>query len=142
MSSTPHRYFGQGYPFGNTLKSYFDTKYDLDILRSSIINIVFTIYGERVMLPNFGSSIPETPFAQNDELTASIVRSDLTTAVTFWDPRIEVVSVSVSTDPSDPKLLAASVTYRDVNQPQTVDSFAFTLGPSYDYSNQFEGPLQ
>ena len=125
------RYNGMAYPFGNTLKSYFSPKSDRDILRSSIINILFTNFYERVAFYNFGSELPRMPFSMMDEITEQELRDILVSTVPMWDPRIQVVDVSVIANEQDPKLLHASVVYRDVNDPTSESSVQFPLTAEY-----------
>lgn len=137
--SRGNRYTGMAYPFGPTLKEYFSAKNDRDILRTSIVNCIFTMFGERVMLGEFGSDIQNIPFAMNDEVTANDVRDIVQGTIERWDPRIEVIDLSISQNAQDGKQLDCVVIYRDKNDPIIQDNFSFPLGEAYTPITTFLG---
>ena len=119
-------YRGMAFPFGPTLDSYFDTKGDRDILRTSIQMILLTRIKERVMLPGFGSPLPEAVFEPGDEQLDQALEGIVRDNVTFWDRRLEVLDASV-TDTPDGNGKVVSVIYRDLATPDVEDRFSFTI---------------
>ena len=119
-------YRGMAFPFGQTLASYFDPKEDRDILRTSIQMILMTRIKERVMLPGFGSPIHEAAFEPGDETLDGNLEGIVRDNVTFWDKRLEVLSVSVLDDATG-NTKNVSVVYRDLAVPDTQDRFTFTI---------------
>ena len=69
--------------------------YEQDI-RQSILIILETAPGERVMRPNFGCGIHELVFAVVDGTTLQRVRSTVEEALRRCEARIDVVAVNVS----------------------------------------------
>ena len=57
--------------------------------------ILATSPGERVMRPRFGSDLAEAVFADNSATTAVRVEEYVREALTFWEPRIEVIAVTI-----------------------------------------------
>jgi uncharacterized protein len=57
--------------------------------------ILGTSPGERVMRPRFGSQLAEAVFATNTATTAARVEEYVREALTFWEPRIDVMAVTV-----------------------------------------------
>ena len=54
---------------------------------------VLTRKGERCMLPEFGSDIPDLPFEPNDQQTVNQANSSVSSAVGAWDDRIKFVKM-------------------------------------------------
>ncbi len=71
-------------------------------VREAIEIILLTDLGERINLPAFGAGLGRFLFEPNTSTTRSAVRDRITKALTTWEPRISVQSVSVDPDPSDP----------------------------------------
>lgn len=64
----------------------------------SIQILLGTQYGERLMRPRFGCNLKSLVFAPNDSATANLARYYVTEGLARWEPRIEVLEVSVSND--------------------------------------------
>ncbi len=70
---------------------------DQELVKLDILNQIFTRKGERVMMPNFGSIIPDIVFEPLDDETLAIMEADLTAVVNF-DPRVELLEFSLDPD--------------------------------------------
>lgn len=64
-----------------------------DNIRDCITVILGTRPGERQMLPEFGCRVHEMMFAPSTAATARAIQQFVETALTRWEPRIELVSV-------------------------------------------------
>jgi phage baseplate assembly protein W len=80
-------------------------------VEESIRIILGTGYGERVMRPRFGCNLKSLAFAPNTDATASLARFYVTEGLARWEPRIDVVDVSVRNDNLRAALLI-DITYR------------------------------
>ncbi len=80
-------------------------------IRESILLILSTAKGERIMRPTFGCGIHELVFAPNDTTTAARVSYEVRQALIEWEPRIEMLEVQVTADADAGKLLI-NVRYR------------------------------
>jgi uncharacterized protein len=80
-------------------------------VEESIRVILGTGYGERVMRPRFGCNLKSLAFAPNTDATANLARFYVTEGLARWEPRIDVVDVSVRNDNLRAALLI-DVTYR------------------------------
>jgi uncharacterized protein len=69
-------------------------EYETDI-RQSILIILETVPGERVMRPDFGCGIHELVFASMDSTTLERVRSVVREAMRRFEARIDVIRVDV-----------------------------------------------
>lgn len=65
---------------------------DISLVKLDLLNHIFTSYGERVMMPNFGSIIPEVVFEPLDEDTVTTIEEELTDIFNF-DPRVELLEL-------------------------------------------------
>jgi uncharacterized protein len=67
----------------------------MDLVRQSIETILDTEPGERIMLPTFGCGLRRYLMAPNTVSTRAAIQADVQTALSTWEPRIQVVEVSV-----------------------------------------------
>jgi len=83
-----------------------------DLIEESILMILGTAKGERVMRPDFGCGIRELIFAPNNTVTATLVDVYIKEALLKWEPRIEVTSVAVTPDRDEDNRLNIDIGYR------------------------------
>lgn len=81
-------------------------------IRESIMLILGTAKGERIMRPDFGCGIQELGFSINDTSTASLAIFYIEEALKKWEPRIELIRVDASADSKDADRLNISIEYR------------------------------
>jgi len=65
----------------------------------SIDNILRTRKMERVMLPEFGSGLDSLLFENISDALADALADEIKTAITTWDPRVQVNSIHLKSDP-------------------------------------------
>jgi phage baseplate assembly protein W len=82
-----------------------------DSIRESIIIILTTAKGERIMRPDFGCEINELVFAQNTTSTATLIEFYVKEALLKWEPRIEVLDVSATSDEDERYKLVINIEY-------------------------------
>ena len=83
-----------------------------DSIRESIMLILGTSIGERVMRPDFGSGLHELVFSTNDTSTASFAIFHVEEALKKWEPRIELMKVDANADKQEVNRLNISIEYR------------------------------
>ena len=83
-----------------------------DSIRESILLIIGTAKGERVMRPTFGCGIHDLVFAPNDTTTAALVSFAVREALIDWEPRIEVLTVQAGPDSEADNTLLVHIQYR------------------------------
>src|SRR5690242_11912979 len=74
--------------------------------------ILATAKGERHMRPQFGCGIHDLVFAPNNPTTRGLVESYVREAIGWWEPRVEVQEVQVSSDTDDGNVLLINVLYQ------------------------------
>jgi phage baseplate assembly protein W len=80
-------------------------------VEQSIRIILGTQHGERIMRPDFGADLASLAFAGNTSDTGNLARHLVETALSRWEPRIEVVDVQVAAV-VDAATLVVTVAYR------------------------------
>jgi uncharacterized protein len=81
-------------------------------IEESIFLILSTSRGERPMLPDFGCGIHDLVFESNNPGTVAMVAHSVRTALTTYEPRIDVLDVHVESPPSADNLLLIRIGYR------------------------------
>jgi phage baseplate assembly protein W len=105
-------FLGVGWGFPIVIEGAFQAaKYD-ESIRQSIQIILETARGERVMRPDFGCGLHERVFAINDSLTRGTASDDVREALRHWEPRIEVLKVTVTAAGAADEILNISIDYR------------------------------
>ena len=102
---------GWGFPIAFTKGALKPAMYD-ESIREAIQIILETARGERVMRPGFGCGLHERVFAVNDSLTRGVVAEDVREALRRWEPRIEVLDVTVTSGGAADEILDISIDYR------------------------------
>ncbi len=83
-----------------------------DHVRQSILLILQTAKGERVMRPDFGAGLRTLVFEPLDAATAALVQHQVTQALMRFEPRIDVLDVRVTAPFDQPGLLEIGLSYR------------------------------
>jgi uncharacterized protein len=81
-------------------------------VRQSILTILSTAKGERVMRPDFGCGIHERVFSPNSSGTVGQIVSDVRDALVEWEPRIDVLDVDTIPDRKQPNVIFIQVNYQ------------------------------
>src|SRR5712692_108392 len=81
-------------------------------IEQAISIILSTPTGTRVMRPTFGSRLHELVFAQMNPSTWGLAELYVSEALTFWEPRIDVLDVIARTDPERREVLQIQIRYR------------------------------
>jgi phage baseplate assembly protein W len=101
-------------------------------IEQSIRLILATAHGERPMRPDFGSGVHNYVFSADDAVTAGRLAFEVRTALERWEPRIDLVDVSVAPDDTHGDgCLVIDVAYvvRGTNDPRNL-VFPFYVIPS------------
>ena len=62
----------------------------------SIRNLVLTSPGERFFNQTLGSKVYQSLFGNLDDISASIIESEIENIITNYEPRVKIISVDVS----------------------------------------------
>lgn len=83
-----------------------------EAVRQSILIILGTAPGERVMRPHFGCNIHDLVYAPNNLNTASLAAHFCVEALSKWEPRIEEVEARADPSVDDPSRLDIVIKYK------------------------------
>jgi phage baseplate assembly protein W len=93
-------FLGKGWSFPPSfnadLKGVEMTEKNEDIQRSLAI-LLNTTVGERIMQPKYGCNTFEMVFESLDTATKTIIKDKIRTAILYFEPRIDVTSISMNT---------------------------------------------
>jgi len=89
--------------------------YNVDLIEEDLFNEIFTVQGERLEMPEFGTRIPTLTFEVNDDETAEVVREDLE-RVFAGDPRVRLINLDLLQQADAHALIAiAKLEYLEFN---------------------------
>lgn len=83
-----------------------------DKIRESILIILGTAKGERVMRPDFGCDIHDFAFSVLNTSTLTLIQSVVKEALVLWEPRIEVLSIETFKERLNEGILLISIDYK------------------------------
>ena len=79
---------------------------DVELIKLDLLNHIFTRRGERVMMPTFGTIVPDLVFEPLDEETTDLLESELR-LVFEYDPRVELLELDIVPDTDSNAVTAA-----------------------------------
>ena len=82
-----------------------------DLIKESILYILTTPKGERLMRPDFGCRLHELVFAPNNTTTATMVSFYVKEALLLWEPRIDVLNVTAKSDEGEGNQLLINIEF-------------------------------
>lgn len=95
-------------------------------VRQSVLMLLSTRRGERVMRPEYGCDLHELVFAPCDGTTAGLALHYVRQALGRWEPRAKVVRLDANFLPERPGTLMIQLTY-EVRSTGTRDELAVAL---------------
>lgn len=92
------------------------------LVRQSLLMLLSTLPGERVMRPDYGCELLTLAFAQNDDTTAGLAVHYVRRAIERFEPRVRILAITTSRRPETPYRLDISCSYvpRFGGEPQTL----------------------
>lgn len=78
-------------------------KYE-EAIQESIIVILSTSPGERVMRPDFGAGINRVVMSTTDSYSIGVMKENIKTSLLKWEPRINNIIVSVKMNSAEARL--------------------------------------
>jgi len=100
------------FPFRQGDTSFPKAVTDADAIRASVIQIVTTMRGERVMRPDFGCNAFAYVFESNSEGFRASAEREVRTSLAKWEDRIRVEAVIISSNEvTEPGQILIDITY-------------------------------
>lgn len=102
---------GWGFPVAREDGRFAQARFEEGV-RQSIVVILSTGKGERVMRPGFGCGLQELLFAPNSSATRGMAEFSVREALRDWEPRIDVLGVRAASEGADGQALLIRIDYR------------------------------
>jgi phage baseplate assembly protein W len=83
-----------------------------DSVRQSVLLLLSTRRGERLMLPNYGCDLHRLTFAPNNETTAGLAVHYVRRALIEWEPQVDILTIDAYPDPIYPNQLRILLEYQ------------------------------
>lgn len=97
---------------------------DIELVKMDLLNHIFTRRGERVMMPNFGTIIPEVVFEPLTMELVDTIREEVLRVINY-DPRVELLDIEAQPDFDNHYIyVAAQVYYVELD---LVDNFELNI---------------
>lgn len=80
---------------------------DIELVKLDLLNHIFTRRGERVMMPSFGTMIPDMIFEPLDGSTLSTIEDELR-GVFNYDPRVELLNLTITPNYDQNSIVASA----------------------------------
>ncbi len=109
-----------------TLRGRIEMVQDGDSVRQSILLLISTIPGERIMRPDYGCLIHRLMFSPNDDTTAGLAIYYVRRALEQWEPRIDILDLDANRNAENPERLDILLQYR-VRATQRIESLALAF---------------
>ena len=95
----------------------------------SVKNLVLSSQGEKFFNSSFGTRVSKLLFENIDEMTASIIKDEITYVLSTYEPRIEVMDVTVKPN-YDENEFATTIQYKIVGIDVLPQQLSFALQPA------------
>jgi phage baseplate assembly protein W len=95
-------------------------------VRQSILLLLSTVPGERIMRPDYGCHLQHLVFSANDDTTAGLAIHYVRRAITQWEPRVDILTLDAGRSPHAPEILTILLVYR-VRASQRVEQLEIVL---------------
>ena len=120
----PRQNIYKGYSSFEFEKSKTLTLRDVELVKLDLLNHIFTQRGTRVMMPTFGTTIPELTFEPlDDEMLDELYEQ--VKVVLNYDPRVEIIKLVIVPDyDTNSVVVEASLFYIELD---TVDDFNLNI---------------
>jgi phage baseplate assembly protein W len=97
-----------------------------EAVRQSLLMLISTRPGERVMRPDYGCPLHRLMFQPVDATAAGLAIHYVEQAVRRWEPRVEIIDVDAGPGPDEPTELVVRLSYR-VRATRVPDTFEFAI---------------
>jgi phage baseplate assembly protein W len=95
----------------------------------SVKNLVLTSQGERFFNSSFGTKVSKLLFENIDEMTASIIKDEISFTLNTYEPRIEVTDLTVKPN-YDENEFAVTIQYKIIGIDVLPQQLSFALQPT------------
>lgn len=112
------RFTGPAYPFGPSWAQTLGPKTDLEVVFTSVVNILTTPIGTIPYDPFLGSEVPNLVFEPNDAITQGLIRYFVERDLRRQEPRVNVAFVRTVVPENEPHKVVVTVAFQIVGDPE------------------------
>jgi phage baseplate assembly protein W len=122
--------YGIAFPFAAGTQSFPNPAFDQDAIQASVIQIITTGKGERIMRPDFGCNAFSFVFENDSDDFQRMVEREIRSSLARWEPRIRVNAVVVQSGDAitEPGQVLITIYYTVIATQQT-QSVSVAGGP-------------
>lgn len=88
-------YIGFAFPFAIAASEFPKSAVDDDVIKASLIQLILTSTGERVMRPNLGGSVMDLLFENVSDANDSLLRMRVLEIISAQEQRVKVEEITV-----------------------------------------------
>jgi phage baseplate assembly protein W len=96
----------------------------------AIKNLILTKFGEKLMNPSIGSDVYNMLFEPLDAFSGMELRDKILNTITNFEPRVDVLDMTVSAVEDTDDLISVQMTYRIIGEPKIIQSQFILERPS------------
>jgi len=111
--------YGAGFGFQIAANGKIAMVSDRESIRQSILLLISTIPGERVMRPKYGCNLQQLAFMPNDATTHGLAIHYVRTALEQWEPRIDIIRIDADSNIDNINIMEITLDYRARHLQQT-----------------------
>lgn len=114
MNKKDKSFLGKGWAFppGFSLESKTSlTVSEEEDIRESLIILLSTRLGERIMQPQYGCDLHSIVFEKADKSTITFLRDSIESAILYHEPRIRLLDIHVSPAPDQDEQILIDIIY-------------------------------
>lgn len=94
--TAPIIYTGIKYPFQRGGTSFPAAATDDELIRDSLLQLILTMNGERIMRPEFGTNALSFIFENNDAVLSNLLRAEIQGVIARFEPRVQLVDIRIA----------------------------------------------
>ena len=107
------RYININYPFKDSPKGFFLdlNSDDAAAIKADLMHLILTRKGERLYNPDFGTDLLRYIFEPQDGLTLMDIKTEITTVVKRYLPKLQINEISVVQSPDSEHAAVVTIKY-------------------------------
>ena len=107
------RYININYPFKDSPKGFFLdlNSDDASAIKADLMHLILTRKGQRLYNPDFGTDLLKFIFEPNDSLTLAGIKTEITTVIKKYLPKLSVDEISVVESPESEYAAVVTIKY-------------------------------
>lgn len=114
------KFLGAPYPIVSDPRGFLHTQSGINQIKSDLLILLYSNFGERVMMPQYGSGLRGLLFDQNDINLADRARELIIQTIRKWETRVAIHKISTdinidtqTNNDSDSHVLKVSIEFFD-----------------------------